>query len=381
MSGQPFNKYAKIIQLCFPKDILNTPIYAIINNIGSIKFYDSFSISFTEQFIESALRSAQVAAALNVVGVPFEMPKTQQFLVDVYDEYKSTFDFIENIGSVLGKAYQKGTAFLDKTLHINLLSKVHKIGVVLNPEYREFWKGQEAELASYSQKVFGDNHLMSNYVHVAELYFSIQIKNTDRDENRKRHDTLIQSQKITARIKRKLRNYERNPVNVYGDILYYTFGEGNKYIDKHGIYEGATVFEELSSAGINITEWRDKLNALRLFATALDKVNLSTLDDRTETTIDRMNTMYNSELKPTFRVIQGIVDKQQKAIAELESEITRNQETIEKSRIMTSDPTDLTEDERTFQNNTFIKQLDSAIPGVSDRFKFKTFDIKEFTDE
>ena len=168
---------------------------------------------------------------------------------------------------------------------------------------------------------------------------------------------------------------------MYGDILYYTFGEGNKFIDKHGIYEGADVFVQLENAGIKITEWRDKLNDLRLFDTALDKVNLSIIDDRLESTLKKLDTMYQSELKPTFRVIQKIVDKQAKAIAALETELNSNQESTEKARIITSDPDDLTNEEKTLQSNTMIKILENALPGVDDKYKFKTFDIKEFNGE
>ncbi len=315
-----------------------------------------------------------ISVALDIPMENLEISHVTGWLADKYTELK------EKAQPVID-AYQKSMAVINTALHIDLLAKIHTIGQIMIPEYRNFWKAQEAELASYSQRVFGTTGTMSNYVHVAELYFAIQIKNTDKSEEEKRYASLVHSAAITKRIKRKIKTFENNPLSVYGDILYYTFGEGNKFIDKHGIYEGADVFKQLEGAGIKITEWRDKLNDLRLFDVALDKINLSIIDEQLEKTLSKLDTMYQSELKPTFRIIQKIVDKQQKAIAELETSINRHNETMEKARIMTTNPADLTEDERAFQNNTFIKQFDSAIPGVNDRFKFKTYDIKEFLDE
>ena len=44
---------------------------------------------------------------------------------------------------------------------------------------------------------------------------------------------------------------------------------------------------------------------------------------------------------------------------------------------MTKDPDTLSEKERNFQANTFMKIFSNAIQGVDERFKFKTINIED----
>ena len=116
-----------------------------------------------------------ISVALNIPMENLEVSHVTGWLADKYTELKTKAQPIID-------AYQKSMAVINTALHIDLLKKIHVIGQIMVPEYRVFWKAQEAELASYSKRVFGNTGTMSNYVHVAELYFAIQIKNTDETE-------------------------------------------------------------------------------------------------------------------------------------------------------------------------------------------------------
>jgi len=379
--GAKFLSSSSWINICASLDYDTLPTHVMLNMNGAISIYKQESLGIYEilkNLIQSALRTFSV---LTQIGLIFDIRP----MLDTFANISKVHKLLpKQIGDILGDVitlYQRTAARIDKTLHIQLLTELNLIGRVLVPEYNTWWKSQESMLAEYSQRIFGDNQTLSSYVHIAELTYSILIKNTNRTEEQKRYDTLKHGARVTNNIMRKVRSYERNPLNVYSDIMYYTFGEGNKYREKYEIIAGAEIFEALNTLGIEFKEVKDKLNDLRLFDTALDKVNLNTLNTSIITITDLYNSNYNNILKPTFKVIENIYNKQQKAIAELERRELARLEQDERNRVMNTNPDDLTKDERTIQNNQFIKQLNNAVGGVSEHFIFKSVDIKEFTNE
>ena len=271
--------------------------------------------------------------------------------------------------------YQKQAAKIDSKLHIDNLKKMHDISLSLSPEYKTYFTSQESKLADFSYRIFGDFQTINSYVHLVELFFYVQIKNTNGTEDEKRKASLIHGAKVTKQIGDKFRSYKRNPLNLWSDIFYYTFDEGNKYIDETGTVEYAGTIKELAEQKKEFKDLKDKLNDLRLFDIALDEINLFTLDAGIKGTINQYNNLYNERLKPAFITLNKIYKEQQAAIVELEKRAIEQAEKQQRIDILTANPDTLNDKEKVIQSNQFLRQLESAIPGVSERFKFKTIDI------
>ena len=273
--------------------------------------------------------------------------------------------------------YQKSSARIKRTLHIDELVILHKISLTLSDEYRTYWTAQESKLAALSFKIFGDYQTVSSYVHLAELYFYIQIKNTTATEDEKRLETMKRGAQITKNINNKLKTYQRNPINLWSDIFYYSFQEGNKFIDEKGVFAGADVIAQLNEINTGLIDMKNHFNTLGLFEVALEQTNLITLDAGINDLSERLNTVYNENMKPTFKVIEGIYNKQQKAIAELERRWKERLKELERSYLISTDPDKLSDKDKIIQNNQFIKMFNNAISGIDNRYKFKTIDIED----
>lgn len=352
-----------------------TKAYILVypNGVCIVKELKDRSLSeIIRDLITSAMRAFEV---LGQIALVFDIRP----MLDTFAKISKVQNLLpEKIGEILGNvitAYQTAAARIDKTIHVTLLLKLSKIGRVLSPEYNEYWKSQESMLAEYSYRIFGDNHTLSSYVHIAELTYSILIKNTNRTEEHKRYASLQHGAKVTNRVMKKVRTYERNSLAVYSDIMYYTFGEGNKYREKYELIIGAEFIEALNNIGNDLKEYKVKMNDLRKTDLALSNLRIGKITNSITDITDLYNNNYNNILKPTFKVIQGIYEKQQRAIAELERRELEKLAQEQRSFLLSTDPAQLTEEEQIIQANQFINTMNNAVAGIDERFKFKTFDI------
>lgn len=271
--------------------------------------------------------------------------------------------------------YQKQSAKIDEKLHINELQKLHEISVALSPDYKKYWLAQESKLSSLSREIFGDFQTVSSYVHLLETYFYIQIKNSKSSEDERRKDALIHGAKLTKMVGTKVNQYKKSPLKVWSDLFYYTFQEGNKYIDEKGVYAGKDIVADLLVVSDGLKTVKDKLTDFMLFETAYAETTLFTINEDIQSGVAAFDYLYNKQLKPTFNVIEKIHREQQEAIAELEKRYIEENERKQRAFLMSTDPDKLGDDERTIQNNQFIKLMGNAVGGVDEGFKFKTVDI------
>jgi len=180
------------------------------------------------------------------------------------------------------------------------------------------------------------------------------------------------------RIGDKLTIYERQPNQVWADIMSYTYGEKNPYLDPNREAFGSDFIGQLKGVLDKVNMMNEKLDKLGLYSADLDKLNLGSLKDDIQGVRAVWNEHYDGQIKPAFRVINGMYKEQQDHIVNMQKE--RNKEAVsrERSFIFSKSPEELTETEKNIQSKQFMDVLHVSLPSLSSRFDFSTLDIKDF---
>ena len=379
--GKHFLSKESYVNVAYPPIFSNVPDAVILLINGAIKVYTQEDLTFW-QISSYFLNDVWKTYVLAETGLAFlGKPPISSGLIRTLTDFKGWITEKYKLIDKLWKAYQVAASRISTILHIQFLRKVDKLGRAIIPDYHRFRREQESYLSDLSWKIFGDSDKLCSYVHIAEMLYRIEIQNAKASKDEKREAAALHSANVMHNIIHKLYKYRRDPLAVWHDIYFYTFDEGNKYCEEKGVYEGEVLFADLAALGERVETVHSRLTQFGMFAKELENVGLDTMITDIAKITNDFNTFYKDDLRPAFRVVNEIVNKQQQAIAAIEAKLNADLKARARSVIITSDPDTLNPRDKIIQNNQFIKMLNNAIPGIDKTFDFNTIDIGDLYHE
>ncbi|GAH46285.1 unnamed protein product, partial [marine sediment metagenome] len=182
---------------CIPFTQKGATAYVVVHASGFCEFRELFPLS-TFSVIRNVFKMYTKGFLLAIgIAKPEQIKPLLSMYEKLPDIIKVSTSKIAQYAKNGIQFYQKSTARIKDSLHIDEIAVLHKISLSLSDEYKTYWIAQESKLSDLSFKIFGDFQTVSSYVHLCEMYFYIQIKNTAGTENEKRLVSLKHGAKIT----------------------------------------------------------------------------------------------------------------------------------------------------------------------------------------